>query len=165
MPMLAPMQRNGFSLMELFIVFAIISILAAIALPSYNGSIERAQRTDCNKFLLELASKQAQFYTQYASYTGVLKSPVNCTADSCGLNLFTNRNEQGTCTVTVLTKPSDCGATTEPFTPCNEFTLLGKLDNDSICATVGFDHLGQKYATAGRDNTLTEDELVDFCWR
>ena len=159
------MQRKGFSLMELFIVFAIIGILASIALPSYNESIERAQRTDCNKYLLELASKQARFYTQYASYTGVLKSSVNCSAANCGLNLSTNSNEQETCIVTVNITPGGCGSVTEPFMPCTEFKLLGKLGNDKKCATVGFDHLGQKYATAGQDNILTGDELVDFCWR
>ena len=161
----AAMQRKGFSLMELFIVFAIIGILATIALPSYNESIERAQRTDCNKYLLELASQQARFYTQYASYTGTLKSSVNCTAASCGLNLPENSNEKEACIVTVSVTPSDCGPVTEPFIPCTEFSLLGKLDNDKKCATVGFDHLGQKYATPGQDNVLTGGELIDFCWR
>ena len=40
------MKESGFSLMELMIVIAIISILVALALPSYSQYTKRAQYTD-----------------------------------------------------------------------------------------------------------------------
>jgi type IV pilus assembly protein PilE len=158
-------RNNAFSLIELAIVLAIIGILAAIALPSYKESIDRTRRTDCNHYLLEMASKQVQFYTQYSSYTGIIKAPISCIASSCGLNLSTDRSEYDVCAVTAVTTPNNCGPTTDTFIPCTGFTLMGTLDNDKKCATVSFDNLGQKRATAGPDTSLTGDVLVDFCWR
>ena len=82
-----------------------------------------------------LASKQAQFYTQYSSYADILKAPVTCTASSCGLNLSTDKNEQNTCTIAIHTQPDGCGPTTSPFIPCTGFTLMGELHKDEKCAT------------------------------
>ncbi|APP75039.1 pilin [Xanthomonas vesicatoria] len=38
-------RKNGFSLIELMIVIAIIAVLAAIALPVYQGAVAKAQLT------------------------------------------------------------------------------------------------------------------------
>ena len=159
------MRNNGFSLMELVIVLVIIGILAAIALPSYNESIERTRRVDCNRYLLQIASKQVQFYTQYSSYTDIIKAPTNCIAGSCGLNLSTDRNENDTCAITATATPDNCSPSIDPFIPCTGFTLTGTLDNDKKCATVSFDNIGQKRATAGPRTSFSSDALVDFCWR
>ena len=158
-------QKNGFSLMELVMALAIISILAVIALPSYNASIERTRRADCSRYLLKVSSKQVQFYTQYSSYTDIISAPANCIAASCGLNLSTDRNEHNACTVNAAVTPGNCGPETDPFIPCTGFTLIATLDNDKRCATVSLDNLGQKQATARPHSSLAGNALVDFCWR
>ncbi|MGJ0626266.1 prepilin peptidase-dependent pilin [Xenorhabdus bovienii] len=40
------MNQQGFTLMELMVVMAIVSILGAIAIPSYQGYIQKATLTD-----------------------------------------------------------------------------------------------------------------------
>ena len=64
------MKQNGFSLIELLIVIAIIGILAGIAYPSYQEYIARARRADAKTVLLENAQFLERFYTQNGTYVG-----------------------------------------------------------------------------------------------
>lgn len=76
------MQRqNGFTLIELMITVVVITILAAVAYPSYQQHIVRGARSAGQQFLLDIAQRQEQFLLdqrQYASTlgTGGLSSSV-----------------------------------------------------------------------------------------
>ncbi len=64
-------RAHGFTLIELMIVVAVISILAAIAYPSYVDSIRKSRRTDGQSALLDAAQKMEVFYARNATYTTV----------------------------------------------------------------------------------------------
>lgn len=66
-----PNVNNGFSLIELMIVVAIIAILAAIAIPAYDNYIRNAQRSDAMSALLDLQMAQERFRMSNPSY-GIL---------------------------------------------------------------------------------------------
>ena len=58
----------GFTLIELMITVAIIAIIAAIAVPSYNGYVERARRADGKKALLNVMLLQEKYRTNHVTY-------------------------------------------------------------------------------------------------
>lgn len=64
-------QQQGFTLLELMIVVAVIGILAAIAFPSYNNSVKKTKRNDMMVELQNIASQiQAQKMSK-GSYTNI----------------------------------------------------------------------------------------------
>lgn len=70
------LQRRGFTLIELLIVVVIIGILAAIAIPKFANSKERAYITAMRSDLRNLATAQESYYAdhngQYATATSQL---------------------------------------------------------------------------------------------
>lgn len=61
-------KQGGFSLIELMIVVAIVGLLSAIAIPSYNQYLIRANKAAAKGFLLEVASREEQFLIGSGSY-------------------------------------------------------------------------------------------------
>lgn len=63
-------QQRGVTLIELMIVVVIIGIIAAIALPSYRGYIERTRAGDAQSALMSLANAMERYHTQNGTYVG-----------------------------------------------------------------------------------------------
>jgi type IV pilus assembly protein PilE len=64
----AAICRAGFTLIEVMVVVAIISILAAVAYPSYQESIRKGKRAEGRAALMQLMQQQEQYYSQHNSY-------------------------------------------------------------------------------------------------
>jgi len=60
---------RGFTLIELMITVAIVAILAAIALPSYQSYVMRSKRADAKSALLDLASREERHFSINNQYT------------------------------------------------------------------------------------------------
>ena len=62
-------NRRGFTLIELLIVVVIIGILAAIAIPKFSATRERAYFSSMKADLRNLATQQDVYHNTYYSYT------------------------------------------------------------------------------------------------
>ena len=59
---------NGFTLIEMVLVVAIIGVIVSIALPSYQQYVENTRATDAQGALMSLASKLERYHTQEGTY-------------------------------------------------------------------------------------------------
>jgi len=66
------MKQSGVTLIELMIVVAIIGIIAAVGLPSYQNYVVQTNRTECQSALVQMANAMERFYTLAtpSSYVG-----------------------------------------------------------------------------------------------
>ena len=129
------------------IVVAIVGILAAVALPSYNSYILKSRRTEAVNGLLETASREARFYTINNTYTASMTS-LGFGADPNPLPSATNRYYD----VSVAAVPAATASAPASFTL--QAVPQGNQAADT-CGTFTYTDLGQKGVSAS---------TVTSCW-
>ena len=72
-------QHSGFTLVEILVVVAIMGILAAIAMTSFNNSKERAYCASVKADLSSLAQHQESYYSDHQAYSAVVSNPDGST--------------------------------------------------------------------------------------
>lgn len=73
--------KKGFSLIELLVAVAIIGILAAVAIPSYQSFVVRGNRAAAQSFMMELASREKQYMLDARIYVDFTTLAVPTPAD------------------------------------------------------------------------------------
>jgi type IV pilus assembly protein PilE len=116
------LSAEGFSLIELMVVIAVIGILAGIAYPNYTDYIYKSHRANAQSELLQLASVQEKIFLNANSYTPTLVGLYNGTGAG-GLGATVARTDGGTgrYDLGLTVTPAGCDGVA---TACTAFTLI-----------------------------------------
>ena len=129
-------KQIGVTLIELLIAVAIVSIIAAVAYPSYTDSVVRSNRSEAQRELLRLANLQEQYFIDNRAYTTDM-TDLGLTADPY-------LTESGNYSI---------DATVAGVTFVLTATAKGaQATKDSSCLTLSVADTGQKTATS------------NYCW-
>ncbi len=130
-------KTKGFHLIEIMIALAIISILAAIALPSYLHHLVRAKRLEAETQLTKLAIAMEKYHVENNSYQNASLAVLNFPDVVARGNYKLN-----------ITKASD-----------NDYVLtanpIGKQAEDTC---------GQLLLYSNGDKKITGDNAISKCW-
>lgn len=69
-------KSAGFTLIELMIVVAIVSILLAIAVPAYNDQMRKSRRTEAKQIMSDLQLRQEKWRSNNPAYGTSLPTPA-----------------------------------------------------------------------------------------
>jgi type IV pilus assembly protein PilE len=72
------MNSKGFTLIELMMVLAIIGILAMIAVPAYQGSVQKSRRADAKAALSGLQMEMEKFRGSCTQYPTAIGNADDC---------------------------------------------------------------------------------------
>lgn len=141
-------------MIELLIVVAIMAIIVAVALPNYREYVIKSNRSVAKGALLELASRQEQYFLNNRSYTHLLTDlgfPATYYVDSEGQPLA---SATGSIYQLTIEEPeSNTGETT--------YTLLATpqspQDEDTRCGSFSIDERTQK-------TVVDATESAGYCW-
>lgn len=149
-------KNQGFTLIELMIVVAIISILTAVSLPAYRSYVLKADRIFAIQMLEEVAIRQERYRLQRNIYASTLNqlgySPTGSLLD------VTNSN---TDVIYQLTMPANIvtDASGQKF----ELTLTAvNAQAQDRCAEFTLDNRRIKGAKSNTGDT--SDDTVAECW-
>ena len=132
---------NGFTLIEIMIVVAIVGILAAIAMPSYQQYILKSHRIEATAALTDLYLQQlADFQENYHF--------------SASADLIIPASDYYTISVVSPTAANAATSTTFVMSA----TTTASQTNDSACKTFSINQLNSKTAIDSSDANTTD------CW-
>ena len=128
--------QAGFTLIELVIVMAVLTLLVTMAYPSYLEHMNKVRRADALGPLLDVVSRQEQYMLDHKQYAG------NMTQLGFAANPYIT--PEGYYSVAVVT--AGCGTS-----PCYRFTatpVSGKAQaKDAKCTSLSINSAGSKTAT------------------
>lgn len=88
-----PPRASGFTLIELMIGVAVAGILSTVALPSFEGQLQRARRTDALVAMMAVQAAQERFRSVTAAYGNLAEIGVPATSTARHYTLQVTAND------------------------------------------------------------------------
>jgi type IV pilus assembly protein PilE len=132
-------QQRGFNLMELMIAVAIIGIIVAVAVPSYQGHMQSTRRVSVTACLTELGQLMERSYITAMAYAQTLPA-TSCQNELTDFYTLTLEDKSAT-TFTLKATPK------------------GIQEKDSLCGVLTLNQAGAKTAKGSSDLAL-----IRQCW-
>jgi prepilin-type N-terminal cleavage/methylation domain-containing protein len=122
-------NRKGFTLIELLIVVVIIGILAAIAIPKFAATKDKAKLASVKTDVRNAMTAQEAYFSDFATYTATLATQIfqPSTGNTAG---FAGDTQSFTATVTN-------GSITTGLDTCRVTVGGGGTNDGTIVCTVG----------------------------
>jgi len=120
--------RNGFTLLELLVVVVIIGVLAAIAIPKYSNTREKAYVAAMKTDLRNLATAEEAFFYDSATYTLNL-AQMNNFAPTLGVTITVNEATKlgWSATAVSANTPRQCYVFSGSAAPIGSATIEGNI--------------------------------------
>lgn len=131
--------NRGFTLIELMIAIAVLTILATVGYPLYTKQMQKSRRADAKVALQSVALAQEQYFTITGGYAVSLAS---LSLDASGIDAATGKTSKGYYDVT-LTGGGDSFDLTAS-------APAGSKQHGDSCGDFTLDELGEQ--GAGADN-------------
>lgn len=146
-----PRSSNGFTLMELMIVVALIGVLTSIAYPSYQNYVLRANRSEGQAMLNDAAARQERYFAQNYSY-------VTSASDIDKLGMRNSTTTNNATTVTSDTGKYILSVAADNSGYALTATTAGPQRSDTKCGNLTLNGAGTKGVTG-------TGASVEDCWK
>jgi len=153
--------QTGFTLIELMVTVLILSILAAIAIPSYLGSVRQARRTEAKTAILDIAGREERYFNTNNAYTNVQANLGYGTSTAAMTNYVVG---SGYYQVTVYSPATGFNAN-GPASPSYEIIATpytAAQQKDTLCMLFTVDSTGKQ--TANTSTTGGGTDTTSSCW-
>lgn len=125
------MKRKAFTMVELLVVVVIVGVLAAVAIPRYNISVERSRTTEAMTILSRMADARDEFFVRNRTQPNTFNDMGTITQGTISANGLTL-----TTTNYIYTKT---GTTFTARPVSNRFNYSLEINNAGVLCRMGAD--------------------------
>ncbi len=148
-------RAGGFTLIEIMVVVAIVAILFAIALPSYQNSIIKGNRSDAQAALIGFAQAMEKHYARNYTYEGAADGGSDTGYPAT--TVYSNRSPIDPNGGSPLYDLAIQGATASTFTLRATPITGQRQEGDGF---MEINQLGQKSWDKNNDDVISSDEMT-----